>query len=693
MQINLGLFSMTFLTQANMTEVFPRAEYSIPLVIVSYLFAFAGSYVGLLTSQQITMVGTRFEKIFWLGAGATAMGAGIWSMHFIGMLASQHHFEVHYSVALTIFSIFPAIGASFLALHLLSRMRVRMIELALGSVLMGAGIGAMHYIGMAAMHLEATLAYDPYLFALSIVVAVLFAYVALTAKVRLKRWRRYFHPNLVNPSSAAIMGVAIAGMHYTAMSATRFLPGDSHGNHYDGVDIGFMLILINVLVFLLIFLIFSAILARKAYTNTALVKIIEQMRALENRLEKNLENFQTTVESFPGGICLFDDHQVMTLANQGYYDVLQLPSEDFPIGTRLEDILWFHAVRGEYGSGDPEEMVRTRMADVQLLETLKFERTRATDGKILQFTRVPLSTGGFLQIVTDVTETRKAEEARASMERDMSQTQKMEALGTLASGVAHEINTPIQYIGDNIRFLQESFTDLVGLLEGYRSTQKEKGASADSAALAAKEEEIDLDFLLEELPQSMTQSLEGIGQVAGIVNAIKEFSHPGQEEMAAVDLNSSIRTTLTVSRNQWKYVANVETDLAPDLPPVNCYHGDINQVILNMVVNAAHAIEDSERAVDGQIRITTTHDDTFVEIVIADNGGGMPEDVRKRIYDPFFTTKDIGKGTGQGLAISYAIVHQKHGGSIECASEVGVGTSFTIRLPIDGTLLEGEQAA
>lgn len=683
MEIDLGLFEILFILDASSIGSIYPSEYSLSLTVVSYLFAVAGSYVGLLISEHVRSARHPAERVAWLSAGAVAMGAGVWSMHFVGMVAYQMPLDVHYSVFLTSLSVIPSVGASYLALHTLRKSRVRWPKLAIASLFMGGGIGAMHYMGMAAMHADAGMGYDPWLFALSIGVAVLFASVALTAKARLRHWYPSLSDGLVSPISAAIMGVAISGMHYTAMSAVRFFEGSNrHANHMGDVDISFMLILINAMVFLLIFLVFAAILARKAYANTALLSSIERQKRLEGRLEKNLNLFRITVENFPGGICLIDKDLIVTLANQGYYDALMLDRASFPEGSKLEDLIRLIAERGDYGDGDVEHHVQERLIEARCIERRKYERTRSIDGRTIEFTRAPLPDGGFVQSVIDVTDMRNAEEERVGLERELSQAQKMESLGTLASGIAHEINTPIQYVGDNIRFLEESFVDLFELIAAYKSTVEACAGDEEKELLRQKEGVADLDFILEELPQSMTQSLEGLSQVARIVNAVKEFSHPGQDEMQAVDLNKTIKTTITVTRNQWKYVAKVKTDLSSDLPLVNCYQGDINQVILNVVVNAAHAIEAAGREESGEIAVSTRRAGEFVEISIADNGTGMPDDVRKRMFDPFFTTKEVGRGTGQGLAITYAIIHQKHGGSIECESTVGKGTCFTIRLPI-----------
>ena len=289
---------------------------------------------------------------------------------------------------------------------------------------------------------------------------------------------------------------------------------------------------------------------------------------------------------------------------------------------------------------------------------------------------------GFLLVAQDITE-------RKILESQLSQSQKLESIGQLAAGIAHEINTPTQYVGDNIRFMQDSFNDIAELLAKYRQLlAKAKLDSAFSELIAdieAAEEDADIDFVLEELPSAIRQSLEGVGRVSAIVRAMKEFSHPGVEEKSAVDINRAIESTVTVARNEWKYVADVKTDFAPDLPPVPCFAGEFNQVILNIIVNAAHAIADAvrDRGGKGLITISTRRDGDWVEIRISDTGTGIPETARPRIFDPFFTTKEVGRGTGQGLAISHSVIVEKHKGTISFETEMGKGTTFIIRLPLD----------
>ncbi|CDH44136.1 ATP-binding protein [Candidatus Contendibacter odensensis] len=277
--------------------------------------------------------------------------------------------------------------------------------------------------------------------------------------------------------------------------------------------------------------------------------------------------------------------------------------------------------------------------------------------------------------------------SRLHMELELRLAQKLEAVGQLAAGIAHEINTPIQYIGDSVHFLQTAFDDLQTLLDCYREGSAVLAQQPEQAGLAAAiqdaEEMADLEYLRENVPPAFERTLEGIGHVTGIVRAMKEFAHPDQREKSPGDLNKALLNTLIVARNEYKYVADVETQLG-ELPPVSCYLSDLNQVFLNLVVNAAHAIADVVRDSPqrGRITLSTRLDGDQVEITIADTGGGIPAAIRDRVYDPFFTTKPVGQGSGQGLAIARSIVVDKHQGTLHFDSAPGQGTTFYIRLPV-----------
>jgi len=295
----------------------------------------------------------------------------------------------------------------------------------------------------------------------------------------------------------------------------------------------------------------------------------------------------------------------------------------------------------------------------------------------------------YLAIKEDITEQKKSEKGRRELEMEMNQARKLEAVGSLAAGIAHEINTPIQFVGDNTNFLSDSFKSLLSLVETYANLWQKARAGVNIAELDTErvtaKEEADFDYLKEEVPLAIEQTLEGVQRVTKIVRAMKDFAHSDQGEKSVSDINDMLLTCLTVSRNELKYVADVETDLCQELPELECYRDDLNQVFLNLLVNAAHTIKDvvgDASAGKGIITVSTERDNDSVIIKISDTGKGIPQSIQDRVFDPFFSTKDVGKGSGQGLAIARKIIVDKHQGSLNFETEEGKGTTFIIRLPV-----------
>ncbi|MGB8060582.1 MAG: PAS domain S-box protein [Candidatus Sulfotelmatobacter sp.] len=268
-------------------------------------------------------------------------------------------------------------------------------------------------------------------------------------------------------------------------------------------------------------------------------------------------------------------------------------------------------------------------------------------------------------------------------EMELRQAQKLESVGRLASGIAHEINTPIQFVGDNVHFLQDAFGELQVMIQKLKELCTSHDPTQQlSSELARIEAASDYSYLFKEIPTALSQTLDGVERVVTIVRAMKEFAHPESKVMAPADVNKALQNTLTVARNELKYVADVETDFG-DLPLVVCAISDMNQVFLNLLVNAAHAIADVVQGTEkkGKIRVSTAMQGSLAVITISDTGSGIPDSIRDRVFDPFFTTKEVGRGTGQGLAIARSVV-ERHKGTLTFTSEVGQGTSFSIGLPV-----------
>jgi signal transduction histidine kinase len=284
-------------------------------------------------------------------------------------------------------------------------------------------------------------------------------------------------------------------------------------------------------------------------------------------------------------------------------------------------------------------------------------------------------------LMLDITEVRR-------LGRELIASQKLESVGRLAAGVAHEINTPVQFVTDNVQFVGTSLADMLTVLKAYRTLKTSVQSGGDASAAAAltdkAEAAADLDYVVENAPRAIKSSLEGLGRIATIVRSMKEFAHPDQVEKVPADLNQAIRSTLIIARNEYKYVAELDAHYG-DLPPVMCHVGEINQVILNLVVNACQAMADVVKVTGhpGKLTVSTRADGDFVEIAVTDTGSGIPVAAREKIFDPFFTTKEIGVGTGQGLAIAHNIIVAKHGGTIRFETECGKGTTFFVRLPVN----------
>jgi two-component system NtrC family sensor kinase len=316
-------------------------------------------------------------------------------------------------------------------------------------------------------------------------------------------------------------------------------------------------------------------------------------------------------------------------------------------------------------------------------------RCRRSDGseRLCESVLVPLLDAAGAPVCTVVVS--RDVTARKELEQQLLQAQKLEAIGQLAAGIAHEINTPTQYVGDNMRFVDQAFDDVLKVvtsLQRVADVCRNAGVyGAEVAAADAVAARADIEFLVDELPAAIHQALEGTQRIAEIVRGMKAFSHSASGALVPTDLNQQLEAAISVSRSEWTYSAEIVRELDPSLPLVHCHVEEISQVFLNIIVNAAQAIaaqHGSERS-KGEIRVSSRADGAWVEVCVADTGPGIPAHVRSRVFDPFFTTRPVGKGAGQGLAVAHGVV-EKHDGRITFETEVGVGTRFMVRLPIAG---------
>jgi two-component system NtrC family sensor kinase len=391
-----------------------------------------------------------------------------------------------------------------------------------------------------------------------------------------------------------------------------------------------------------------------------------QLRKLADDLAHERNVLRTMIDLIPAFIYAKDAHSRFTACNALVAQRLGTTPSDM-IGKT--DFDFFPREMAEKFFAEEQALIASGKPLIDL-EEVAFDKIRR-ENRVILTSKVPLKDAngrltGIVGTGYDITERKALEQRLVAIDRH-------ESVGRLAAGVAHEINTPIQYLSDSVRFIDEGVHELFEYLEK---------AGSDTGPSGETKEEI--DYLRQELPSALKRVADGLGRIAEVVRSMKEFARADMREMGSVDINHSIKNTLVVARSEYQEVAEVRTDFG-EIPEVVCHGGQINNVILNLVVNAAHAIADvkKESGKRGVITVRTRADAGHVVISVSDTGGGIRDEIRHRVFDPFFTTKEVGRGSGQGLTMARSVVVKGHGGEIGFDTKVGTGTTFTIRLPTD----------
>lgn len=784
-----------------------HGTYNYWLVALSFGIAMLTSYTAITLAERVRASWGSLQT-GWLSVGALAVGTGLWCMHSIGMLAFRLPIPVRSHVPTAGVSLLVAILTALVALLVVSRQRVRRLEVLAGGVLVGGGMVLMYSLGLASMRMGAVPVYGPARRAGFVVVAILISYLGLhllnvTRDAERGRW--------VKATVAAALGLTMSMIPYAGMAAVRFQVSATP------MDVRHSIALSTLATFAILRLTLLVL------GVAAMASIVDRRMSAQNRrLDSERKMLRALIDHIPDLMYVKDMKGRFVLANLGHarhlgmedprlltgksdfdlypFDLAAAFREDelhvmssgeaqieqeekgldlqgnlvtmlttkvplrdgngrvtgiagvgrditalkegeaaLRIAERKYRSMYNEALVGFFSLDAEGRLLQVNPAMVRLMGYAGVEEmyallpgtvwTRALSKEIRDDLRERIHRDGHVKayemevlqkdgeriwiscsvqakydgstlagydgLFEDITE-------RRLLREQLLQAQKLESVGQLAAGIAHEINTPVQYIGDNVRFLRDTFDDLVKVNRSYERLLEAAREQAVSVEILSEVErtikQAEVDYLFAEIPKAIAEALEGVSRVAGIIGAMKEFSHPGRGQKVPLDLHRAIESTVAVTRNEWKYVADLEVHLDPRLKLVSCLPGEFNQVILNLIINAAHSIADvraaggSER---GIISIDARNVEGGVEIRVKDTGTGIPEGIRSRIFDPFFTTKEIGRGTGQGLAIARSVVVDKHQGSIEVETEVGRGTTFIIRLPAgaEPLILQPEVAA
>lgn len=631
-------FSSGFPVDGSMMEV----SYDYSLVIISYLISCIAGYIGLSLSQVVKKKQVLEENVkVLLFLGSLSMGAGIWAMHFIAMLAYSIEVEISYDVFLTAVSVIPAIFASWVSLKAMLREGLSLPCYIKQGVIIGLGIGVMHYIGMGAMIQEATPYYHTGLFVLSIFVAGTLGSITLYIRFS-KLLENHLSKTSFNFLSASLWGAAVSGMHYTGMASVFFTPGGMPAMT-GGIPTESLILPVSVVSILIVV--------------SALVFIEFQHRIslLALKANENREKLVEAIEGINDGFIISNENNIVTMFNQQIQTILPGSEEYLKIGSTLDSFLVWMSKQihtDEKEDIEREQMVRCMLSIASCQNSMEI---LFNDGRWIMLRQSQTKSGSVMRLWSDITAYKKADEA-------IYQEEKMESMGRMVAGVAHEVNTPLGVCLSLSSQLDEQTRTLRNIYENNEVTQKQ------------------FEEFLETTESISEIMLSNIRRAADLIRNFKQVAvDQSHLELDKIQIKKYTSQVINTLRSEYKAL-NPDIEISgPDELEITTVPGAYAQVIINLIKNSVvHAFQDIEKP-KMMIQINTVDD--FVSIIYQDNGVGMPKNVLEKIFDPFFTTKRNKGGTGLGMHIVYNLVNQKLKGNINVESEPNNGSKFTIMLP------------
>ena len=411
--------------------------------------------------------------------------------------------------------------------------------------------------------------------------------------------------------------------------------------------------------------------------STALARYAEMAEDARRKAEEGRELAESTLkdalDSMRDHVLVIDHEGRVVLANRSYRTLYC----DGAYPGNAENAFAAEAERNE---GQAKEYIEARLERLRTPLTEPRWEARLTDGRYLLIAQQPMSTGGAVIVQTDVSELYQALEENRLLQQELIQRKKSEAIGTLAGGLAHEINTPVQVIADNATFVAETIGEIIQMVDRLSE------GDIDGAELSSRLQGIDWTFVKDEIPQALADMATGTGRVRDLIQTFKQLAKPDGTAISLVELEDVVQSVIEDTRNSWSSIAKVKTNVSENMPQIPCQTDQIRQVLRHLIVNAAHAIEDRGAGEPGLISISLSSNQDHARIEVEDNGCGIPQSHLDCIYDVLFTTKEPGRGSGEGLALSHMYITRGHGGNIRVESALGEGTRFTIDLPLANAL-------